>query len=118
MNSKEYGKICSKPNVLPKLVLEQTLSALTKQSAPEAKVIEKILSEPPIPFPKEYHAQVNQYYFEVNCNEKESEAITDVLFDLEACSIPLSGIGTDQTRQYANLVNIWNTLTQYIEENT
>jgi hypothetical protein len=117
MNAAEYKEICSKPDVLPKLVLERTLAALKKEGAPEATVIEAILSGTPIPFPEKYSGEKDQSHFKVSCSEKEAEAITDVLFDLEASSVPPNGIGTSETSQYVELVNIWSELTEYVGKN-
>jgi hypothetical protein len=116
MNGTEYKEACSKPDALPKSILLRTLAALKKVGASEAKIIEGIITGSPIPFPEKYTGNEQNSFYKVHCTEKEAEAITDILFDLEASSVPTDGIGTTETYQYVELVNIWSELTEYVSE--
>ena len=113
----EYYEACSKPDALPKNVLLRTLEALKKAGAEEAKIVEEIITSEPIPVPDKYTGTEQQFFYKVHCKELEAEAIADVLFDLEASSVPPSGIGTSETSQYVELVNIWSELTEYVGKN-
>ncbi|MCL7421248.1 MAG: hypothetical protein M8364_10140 [Methylobacter sp.] len=116
MNGSEYKEVCSKPNVLQSDVLLKTLAALKKEGASEAKIIEAIIAGKPIPFPEKYDGDAQQCYYEVRCKAEEAEAITDILFDLEASSVPSDGVATTATYQYVGLVNIWSELTEYVSK--
>ncbi len=116
MNGTEYKEACSKPDALPKCILLRTLAALKKVGASEAKIIEGIITGSSIPFPEKYAGNEQNSLYKVHCTEEEAEAITDILFDLEASSVPTDGIGTTETYQYVELVNIWSELTEYVSE--
>ncbi len=114
MNSKEYKTICAKPDVLQITVLERTLAALEKEGAKESSIIENVLAIEPIEVPESFSGDESNLYFKVNCGEDEAEAITDILFDLEASSVPVDGIATSETYQFVELVNTWSELTEYV----
>lgn len=110
MNARQYKEACSQPDVLSRDILLRTLTALKKTGATEAKVIEEIMTGEPIPFPEKYTGNEQQCFYKVLCQQEEVEAITDILFDLEASSVPEDGIGTTATYWYVELVNIWSEL--------
>jgi hypothetical protein len=117
MNSEEYKSICTKPDVLQIAVLESTLKALKKEGAKESSIVETVLATAPIEFPKNFQGDESSRHFKVNCSEEEAEAITDILFELEASSVPLDGIATSETYQFVDLVNTWSELTEYVARN-
>ena len=117
MNSSECKEICSKPNILTKKVLERTLVALKKECRAEATLVEGFISGKAIPFPENYTGSIEQCYFKVSCTEQEAEAIIDLLLELEASSVPVGGIASEETCQYVELVNLWSELTEYIGQN-
>lgn len=117
MKSKDYKKICDTPNVLSSITLRSTLLALRKVGAKETKLLEEILSGTPIPFPEQHFGNADQHHFIVDCSELEAEIITDILFQLEASSVPGDGIATVETYNYVKLVNIWSNLTEYLNKN-
>ena len=117
MNTEKYKEICSRPDVLSKLILEKTLAALKKEKAVVATAIEATLLGTKISFPERHSCEKKQSYYKVCCNEVEAETITDILFELEASSVPSDGVTTSETYQYVELVNIWSELTEYVGKN-
>lgn len=113
MNSVEYKKICEQPTVQPESFLKSTLLALKKAGAKEASLIEVILSSLPIPFPDK-HTGNSEHFYKIECTELEAETITDILFDLEASSVPNDGIATSETYEYVSLVNVWSEITESV----
>ena len=116
VNSQKYKKICDRPDVLPKSVLMETRDILVKGNLIElnVNVIEKALLGGIIQFPENYSGDPSTSYHKVSCSFEEAENIADYLFEKEAESVPVSGIGTSETSKLVRLVNIWHDFVEYV----
>lgn len=90
------------------------MKVLESHDHPLRSMLVEICGRGHIETPDKFDGDDTNYFYEVNCSVEDAERITDLLFDLEASSVPVDGISTSETYKYARLVNIWSELTEYL----
>lgn len=108
MISEQYKLICEQPNTFRLSELNVTLKVLRAESAPEAALISKAILGNKIEKPLLHNDNHQTDFVALDLTFEEADAIVDILFDSEACSIQGNGMPTSKTSLYVDLVNVWS----------
>jgi hypothetical protein len=118
MNSEEYKRITNQWNVKRRNLIEDSLALVEKESEELAEMLRKTLVGVPIENPTLHTGDMDTDYFKVQMSEEEMQNLIDLLFELEAASVPKGdGVGFEkeafqagEASRIALLVNEWNKL--------
>ncbi len=118
MDSVEYKQITSLWNVKRRNVIEDSLALIRGESPDLAIKLESTLARSPVQKPSHHTGGKESDFFRVLVTESEMQDLIDLLFDLEAASVPQGdGIGFEkearqarEASRIASIVDEWNKL--------
>ena len=118
MDSEEYKQIKSKWNVKSRNIIVDTMVLIKSESSALYRKLEITLAGGSIAKPSGHTGNAETDFFEVKLTEEEVQGLIDLLFDLEAASVPQGGgLGFDkeavqarEASRRASLVGEWNKL--------
>ena len=118
MNEQEYKARISEQNMLGYSTLHITLIELAaKKEDRLITAIQRILQHNVVPKPDNAPQDHATNFYQVDLPQQDIEKIRDMFVDLEAAYVDEHGIATPTAAFYASLVEKWESLLDYNDDN-
>ena len=110
MNQKEYKKITSQNNLLPRNIIEQTKNLISDKDKALVNKLKKILTSDPVEKPSKHSSGTETDYFVVDLTSDEISTIVEACGDAEVGSLDKDYNTTPQASYYGTLLDIWQAI--------